>query len=150
MISLSSLEADLFSAVSTTDTDGRIWVDLALDARATEALGALVVECSALAPINAVVTWFAPDDTVIGHVVSRELGVPRSSIEVDLGLMTLSPALPVGARVLLVVVDPSAHEPVAAVAGLLANHGLVLSVVTMLTTDHRPGIITTVIEPAVS
>jgi hypothetical protein len=106
------------------------WDALVHDPAGAEALGAQVAAHAAGA--TAVVSWNSPDDAVLGHVVARALGVPRATVDLDLGRFTLEPGLPAGSRVLLVLTDPADYEPVASVATLLSGRAHELIAVARL------------------
>lgn len=82
---------DAIGRVAHTEPDGARWLDLFGDQQDVLTIGDAIAAAVADLPVDAVVTWFHPDEAVLGHVVAARLGVRRGAIDEDLGLLTLMP-----------------------------------------------------------
>lgn len=131
---------DAIQRVAHTEPDGARWLDFFGDQHDVQAIGEAIAASVADLPVDAILTWFHPDETVLGHVVATCLGVKRGAIEEDLGLLTLMPSdwqrsrvvvvasqFPMfrGADVVQSVVEGAGHEYVASVA-LSVDDGIVV------------------------
>jgi len=94
---------------------------------ATETVGAGLAARARESGATAVASLVRADDAVLAHVVARELGVPRATIEEDLGLLTLSPRLPDGSRVAFVGLARLSERDLAAALTLLEGAGHTLT-----------------------
>ncbi len=127
-------------AAMTRGSDSQRWFDYASDPAAVEVLGRAIADAGRGHKPSAVVTWLSPDDTVLGHIVARELGVCRGAVDIDLGLLTLEPALPNESRVLLVASSFDDRHSIGSMRTLLEGQGhtLVASVSIAAAEDESP------------
>jgi hypothetical protein len=124
----------------TEDDAGRRWVDLARDPKAVQRLGEVVADaCSAL-EVEAVASWWDPDDTVLAHVVARALEVPRLWMDDPRGLLTLGDAPVAGTRVLLVGVAFVPGRSVDVSVSSLRGMGCAVAGVVELLTEDGPAL----------
>jgi hypothetical protein len=105
---------------------GSVSYETARSADAAERIGAVLAARARAAGATAIVGFVDPDDSVVAHVVARELGVPRATIEEDLGLLTLSPELPTGSRVVLIGLAERSTRDTAGALSMLEGHGFEL------------------------
>lgn len=119
------------------------WLDLGADPAAVDAIARTVAECIRAEEASFVIGWGDPDSAVLAHAIAVALGVPRTAAELDLGLITVSPRVPEGSRVVVVsaslsdrhtseplvtLVEGSGSIPVATVA--LGDDGVIVAPVT--------------------
>jgi hypothetical protein len=115
--------AEAIVALTVVGEDGRVDVDLGLDPTCAETIGDRLATLLAEHNASLVLSWAGENDTVLAHMVARRLGVPRASIELDLGLLTVGQPVNEGTRAVLVGVESSASRSAQVVATLLAGHG---------------------------
>ncbi|WP_223690521.1 hypothetical protein [Leifsonia poae] len=120
--------ASLVASVTVREADGSSWYDLSSHPVSVDAIGGAIADRVRDAGITAVISWWTPDEAVLAHVVASALGVPRSSAELELGLITLSPELNAnnGRRVLLVATDFDFNKPQEPLRVLLEGRGQAL------------------------
>lgn len=121
--------SDLQSQIDALRTDDGEGFDFAADPAAATAVGASLADAARSATPSVVLSWSGEDDIVLAHVVAASLGIPRASVELDLGLLTVSPALADGGRVLCVAPRFTAEHPLSPLVTMLAarGHELVLA-----------------------
>jgi len=105
--------ASLVESVTVHEPDGSTWYDLSSQPATVNAIGYAIAKQVTDAHITTVISWWAPDEAVLAHAVATALGVPRSSAELELGLITLSPDLRTedDGRVLLVATKFDNNKP---------------------------------------
>ncbi|TAM70070.1 MAG: hypothetical protein EPN48_06710 [Microbacteriaceae bacterium] len=113
----------LIRRLSTTDPDGSSWIDLASDPASVQELGRAIANVLQDANLDAVLGWWAPDEAVLAHTIAAALQVPRSSAELDLGLISVSPRLPAASRVLVVATTFDTRTPRDPLAAILEGDG---------------------------
>lgn len=128
----------LVARLSSTGAEGATEFDLAGDPPGVESLGREIAALVSDLDVNAVLGWWTPEETVFAHVIAAALGVQRSGAERDLGLLTVAPALPAGARVLVVATAFNPEYPLAPLETMLAGGGHVL--VAALSLDSVAGV----------
>jgi len=121
MTDTTTLQARLEALTVAEDGAGRF--DLVVDPAAATAVGQALAERAREQNPTVVLSWAGEDDIVLAHIVASELGVPRAVVELDLGLITVSRALPEGSRAVLVAPQFSAERPVASIATMLGTRG---------------------------
>ena len=131
--------ADTVKALTVTESTGITWLDVSTDPRIVEQLGVSIAERALALGATAVVSWFDPDETVLAHIVARQLDVPRAAVELDLGLLTLSPHLSRSRRVLLLATSLNVARPVRSLRTLLEGEGH--TVVGAIRLDGASGIV---------
>jgi hypothetical protein len=120
------------SVLTVNEADGGSWMDMSTRPDAVEEVGRAVARAVADRGAGAVVGWPRPDETVLAHIVARELRVPRAVVNEDLGLLTMSPELAADARVLVVATSLDQYPSLQAVRTLLESGGHhVVGVVTV-------------------
>lgn len=115
--------AQIVDAITVHEADGSTWLDLSSSPGQIEILGEAAAGLAAGLGVTAVVSWWDPDQTVLAHIVARLLAVPRAAIDIDLGLLSFSPALPVGRDVLLVVTEFDQRRSIETMQGYLEGQG---------------------------
>ncbi len=124
----------------TVQADGApAWLELGRDPRAVGLLAAELAEQARRHEIGAVASWRHPEDAVLAHELASALGVPRLSVQEDLGRLSLTPSVETSARVLFVHIGADADAPLEAVGHLLAGRGHTLAAVVHLTAQGHPG-----------
>lgn len=113
--------AQAVSALTVKEADGSTWIDMSTRPDAVEEIGQAVARAVADRNAGAVIGWLSADETVLAHIVARELGVPRAVIDEDLGLLTVSPELSSGSSVLVVATSFDQYPSLQAVRTLLEN-----------------------------
>lgn len=82
---------------------------------------------------SAVVTLDNPVDSILGHVIARELGVSRTAVLVDLGRISTDALIPDGTTVILVAVLAENQAMLSAIGTYLEGLGHGVIKLTMLT-----------------
>jgi hypothetical protein len=109
--------------MARVNPDGSSWFDFSRNPRELETVGAAIAGTGSELGTEAVVSWLDPDETVLAHVVASHLGVPRASVDVDLGLLTLGPELEFNRSVLLVASAFTRFRTAESLRSLLEDHG---------------------------
>ena len=113
----------LISTLLVEEDSVERWFDFGKNPSATEQVGKLIADrAHAYAP-DAVASWSSPDETVLAHIVARELGAVRVGIELDLGLLSVLSELPAASRVMLISTFWNRVRPVASLRTLLEGQG---------------------------
>jgi hypothetical protein len=117
------------------DADGAY--DLAADPTAATRAGAALAEMVRSAEATVVLSWAGENESLLAHVVASELGLPRAVVELDLGLLTVSPPLAEASRVVLVATEFSARRPIDSIATMLASRNHQLTAVAALSASEE-------------
>jgi hypothetical protein len=125
--------AGLISALTFTDDSGVTRVEFGTDPAAVNVLGAAMAEAARALNPTVVLSWAGEGDSVLAHVVAAELGVTRAVIELDLGLLTISPPLADASRALLVGGQLTADRQIEPIATMLDSRGHTLVLAAALT-----------------
>ncbi|MQA02478.1 MAG: hypothetical protein GEV07_07065 [Streptosporangiales bacterium] len=91
------------------------------DPARTERVGAVLAAAMAELDVTVVVCWDTSEDTVLGHVVARELGAELVLAEEIEGIVSLLQPLPADARVALVAEEFRAHTGLAGLSGVVKH-----------------------------
>ncbi|RNE56512.1 hypothetical protein [Cryobacterium tepidiphilum] len=137
----SSQHASIAQAVSeltVTEADGSTWIDMSTRPDAIENIGQAVAHEVKNLGAGAVIGWLSADETVLAHIVARELGVPRAVIDVDLGLLTISPELQPNCDVLVVATSLDQYPSLQAIRTVLESNGH--HVVAVVSLDAQSGL----------
>lgn len=129
----STTVAGLISAVTSTDDSGVTRFEFATDPAAVNALGTALAGAARAQNPTVVLSWAGEDDSVLAHVVASELGVARAVIELDLGLLTVSPPLAEASRAVLVGTQFTADRQIESIATMLDSRGHALVLAAALT-----------------
>ncbi len=117
---LSSLVNGMIAHAGTED----MWLETAASPARLARLGERIARVVGTFGAEAVVHWRDDDEAALAQAVAQALAVPVARADLDLGLLTLSPALPDSARnVLLLASSWNGYRPVAPLVGLLRGTG---------------------------
>jgi hypothetical protein len=111
------------AALTSVGNGGQEEVDLGLNPPLAETLGNTLAVLLAQCDATLVLSWAGENDILLAHMVARRLGIPRASIELDLGLLTVGHPVSGGTRAVLVGVAASSAPSAQVVATLLSEHG---------------------------
>ncbi|MGV8876683.1 MAG: hypothetical protein ACOH1K_04135 [Rhodoglobus sp.] len=115
--------AELVSSLMRDELPGESWFDFGRDPAAAEQIGrALAAQVSEF-QATAVVSWLDSEETVLAHIVARELGAVRTGVQLDLGLLTIESELPAGSRVVLVSTFWDGQRPLHSLRTLFEGRG---------------------------
>jgi hypothetical protein len=115
--------SSLIRALTHESETGDRWIDLSSDPDAAERLGRALAERAARHEPQLTVTWAVPDDVVLAHIVSRELGIPALRADLDLGLITLDRDIDPAQRVLLLTATDGEYRRLESLGTLLRGQG---------------------------
>jgi len=102
---------------------GDTWIDVCVDPTAAESVGAAIAARAAEYQPQLVVTWGLPDESVLAHIVARDLGITSARADLDLGLITIEEELPSATRVLLVTTIDDPYRRLNSLHTLLDGQG---------------------------
>jgi hypothetical protein len=115
--------AELVGSLMRDEVPGECWFDFGRDPAGTEQIGrALAAQVSEF-QATAIASWLAPEETVLAHIVARELGAMRTEVQLDLGLLTIESELPSGSVVLLVSTFWDGQRPLHSLRTLFEGRG---------------------------
>lgn len=113
----------LVRALTRQSGTGGRWINLSSDPKATERLGVELAGRAAAYRPQLTVTWSVPDDVVLGHIVSRVLGIPALRADLDLGLITLDREAAPAQRILLLTTADDEYRRIGSLDTLLRGLG---------------------------
>ena len=119
-----SLEiAALVDSLMRNEVTGEAWFDFGRNPDGTEQIGRALAAKTTVFQATAVVSWLAPEETVLAHIVARELDTMRTGVELDLGLFTIESEPPAGSVVLLVSTFWGGQRPLRSLRTLFEARG---------------------------
>ena len=113
----------LIGALLVEEISGERWFDFGRNPAATERLGKSIADRARPYSPDVVASWSSPEEAVLAHIVAHELNVVRTSIELDLGLLSLESELPKDSRIILVSTFWSSQRPLPSLRNLLEGQG---------------------------
>jgi hypothetical protein len=111
------------NALTRVSEGGDVWIDVSVDPASAESVGAAIARRVAEYEPQLVVTWMLPDESVLAHIVARDLGVTIARADLDLGLITIEEELPAASRVLLVTTIDDPYRRLNSLYTLLEGQG---------------------------
>lgn len=120
---VNSEESTLVGTLLVEDSFTERWFDFGKNPAVTERVGKLIADRVRFYTPDVVTNWFSPDETVLAHIVARELDAVRVGIDLDLGLFSVLSEPPAASRVILVSTFWSRLRPLASLRTLLEERG---------------------------
>ena len=111
------------NALTRVSEGGDVWIDVSVDPASAESVGAAIARRVAEYEPQLVVTWMLPDESVLAHIVARDLGIRTARADLDLGLITIEEELPAASRVLLVTTIDDPYRRLNSLYTLLEGQG---------------------------
>ena len=113
------------------------WIDFSVDPRAAELIGAESAKRVAEYQPDTVVTWMLPDEAILAHIVSREVGITSARAELDLGLITIDQELTPPRRIVLLTTIDDNYRQLNSLNTLLLGKGhVVVAALSVLSTGE--------------
>lgn len=113
----------LVGSLMSDEVPGEVWFDLGRNPAETEQIGRALAAKAAKFQVTSVVSWLSPDETVLAHIVARELETMRAGVELDFGLFTIESEPPAGSAVLLVSTFWGGQHPLRSLRTLFEERG---------------------------
>jgi hypothetical protein len=137
---MTEFEGELSRSIAkvTQQSEGtQRWIDFSVDPRAAEYIGAETAKRVAEYQPDTVVTWMLPDEAILAHIVSRELGITSARAELDLGLITIDQELTPPRRIVLLTTIDDRYRQLNSLNTLLQGKGhVVVAALSVLSTGE--------------
>lgn len=116
-------------AVAVVENSQVVGYNLAYSPAAAQYLGEQLAGLARASDATLIASWRDADDSVLAHIASVQLGIGRVVIELDLGLLDISPHPTLALRTVLIG-TAFGRSPIGPIAELLedAGHSLVAAI----------------------